>query len=255
MTEKEIIDILNGGTGTGLFGTSLYDQYRNAGDNKNVLGSLLNKGDITEEQFNKHMGEMNASQGAAIAGGVVSGLSSLGQIINGSNELSRIADTGILDREIDDMYDVGNRQYGSFDDISQGYADLSSIMPDVNYMDIRGKSDGQRAMGVGSNALSGASAGAMIGGVPGAVIGGAIGLGAGIAGVVNGNRDARDQKRFLDNKSKWAMSNSRMNLSKAHDTMQDSTHRSMLPNTRAFGGRILMHYKGTGGTVVRLKRK
>lgn len=256
MNESELLKILYSEGNNGLLGTSLFDQYRNAADNKTALGSMLNKGDITTEQYNKHMGQMKASQGAAIAGGAVSGLSALGQIVNGSNELSRTADAGVVNSEIDDVYNIGNRQYGNFDDITQGYLDLSYLNPDVDYMKIRGKSDGQRAAGVGSNIVSGASAGAQIGGLPGAAVGAAVGLGAGIAGIVTGNRDAHDEKRFLDNKLRWSKDNAQMNLSTAHDTVQENQHRNNLTNVRAFGGRIkLRHYKGNGGTVVRLKRK
>lgn len=255
MTETEIMNILYGNAGTSRFGTSVIDQYRNAHDNQRALDAFHRNGQITDDQYKKYFYEMKSSKGAAIAGGAVAGMSGAAQILNGANELSRIEDTSDLDSQIDDIGNIGNRQYGSLNDITQGYLDLSQLSPDIDYMQIRGKSDGQRAAGIGSNMLSGASAGMTIGGPVGAAIGAGVGAVASGIGIMNANRDARDENRFLENKVRWSKDNSQMKLSKAHDTIQANEHRDNL-NVRAFGGRVrVMHYKGNGGTVVKLRRK
>lgn len=172
-----------------------------------------------------------ASQFGALSGGVMG-------IVDNFQNLSDIADTSGYWDDINEVENLGMSNYYDIDALSQDYARMANLNQMYDYSDIRGKNDGELAMGVGSSMLQGAAAGASFGPY-GAAAGAAIGLGAGLAGMFSGNRKARREQRYLEDRAEMAVNGANKNLNAAHEQLRDYQFRSGVSNRAADGGRIV----------------
>ena len=226
--------------------------------------------------------QTKAGKQNALIGGGLSALNGGLQLATGAITSARVNDMPQYDWQINQINQAGQGNYYSFDQLAQGYNTIDSIMPDIDFDDIRGMNTGQKIGSVGNLALSGATTGATIGGPWGALVGGVAGLGAGIVGVFAGDAEAERKKRIYENEAMLAQANARTNLNAAHERLTDYQFRSGVAHAVAEGGRIerkkqslqefaaralrkpqaremepfsgITHSKCKGGTMVRIKR-
>lgn len=170
------------------------------------------------------------NKGMAVAGGVM-------DLIGSYQDLSGIADTSQQWNQIDEVKSIGRNNYTDFNALTQDYGRMEGLDTSFDYGDIRGKNDGQLAMGVGSAMLKGASAGAAFG--PwGMAAGAAIGLGTGLAGVFTGNRKARQEQRWLQDNAIMAEHSATDNLNAGQEQLRDYQFRSGVAHRADWGGPI-----------------
>ena len=165
---------------------------------------------------------------------VANGLMEIG---SGALGLSHISDTGSQWADIRRLSSVGNRNYGSFYDLEQGYDLLASLPTHYDVRDLRGYTDGQLAGNVLNNTMAGAGAGAAFSPL-GIGIGAALGLGAGLWGVAAGNKAARDEQQALTFGAESATDIARSNLSAASEGLRDDQYRHGAVHAVAAGGPI-----------------
>ena len=225
--------------GDRTFGTSFYDQYRNArsgiGYLKDIDTNTLD--DEAKAGYDKLLANAKGMKGSAIAGGVMAGVTGATQILTNAMQAGQIQDTTGIRNQLDDLSRVGSYGYNNFDELANEYAN-ASISPDINYDDIRGMSAGQKVANVGSSALSGAAAGMQIGGPWGAAIGGVIGAGASLAGILSGNQKARIEENYLNSQARVSEASAMSNLEAAHENILDRNNRKGAINVVAKGGKI-----------------
>lgn len=243
MDDKELAKLLQGPLSTytgGMFGPSLVDQYRNASAGIAKLDQLQNAGELNEDtnQYGRYKASMRGQQGQAIVGGVITGLGAAAGIANTSVDLASIADTQQYQNQIDDLGRIGNLNYNSYDQLLMDYNRLSDNQPNFSYEDIRGKTDWEKAGGVLSAGLTGASAGMTIGGPLGAAIGGLAGLGAGAIGWIQGDNQAKARQALLNTNAQIANDTAQMNLQAAGERLNNNQHRYQMQNVVAKGGPI-----------------
>lgn len=170
------------------------------------------------------------NKGMAVAGGVM-------DLVGSYQDLAGIADTSQQWNQIEGVKDIGRSNYSDLSTLTQDYTRMEGLDTSYDYRDIRGKNDGQLAMGVGSAMLKGASAGAAFG--PwGILAGGAIGLGAGLAGVFTGNAKAKREQQWLQDNAIMAEHSATENLNAGHEQLRDYQFRSGISNRADWGGPI-----------------
>lgn len=194
--------------------------------NKNIQGNTT--GQNTGISGNGFSNAMN--KGMAVAGGVM-------DLVGSYQDLAGIADTSQQWNQIEGVKDIGRSNYSDLSALTQDYTRMEGLDTSYDYRDIRGKNDGQLAMGVGSAMLKGASAGAAFG--PwGILAGGAIGLGAGLAGVFTGNAKAKREQQWLQDNAIMAEHSATENLNAGHEQLRDYQFRSGISNRADWGGQI-----------------
>lgn len=194
--------------------------------NKNIQGSTTEQN--TGVSGNGFSNAMN--KGMAVAGGVMG-------LYNTYQDLASIADTSAYWNDINEVKNMGHENYSSFEDLSNDYGRMADMQTSYNYRDIRGKSDGEMAAGIGSGILQGAAAGASFGPY-GAAAGAVIGLGAGLAGMFSGNAKARREQRWLQDNAIMAEHSATENLNAGHEQLRDYQFRSGISNRADWGGPI-----------------
>lgn len=182
--------------------------------------------------------QQGASAGAGWIDKAMAGVSGVGSLVNNFMDLSGIGDTSSYWNDINEIGSIGRDDYTDFDQLSQDYARMASLGTNYDYEDIRGKNDGELAMGVGNSMLQGAMTGMQIGGTWGVLAGGAIGLGTGLAGVFTGNAKARREQQFLSDSAQIARDRATRNLNAGHEQLMDYQFRSGVSNRAAWGGII-----------------
>jgi hypothetical protein len=285
MTDRELADKLQSAYGTrnGWFGPSFADQFRNAGDSIDELNRLNAAGEFegNQGQYDRYSALLKGQQGQAVAGGIIAGLGGLTNIASTAIGLADINDTQQYQNQIDSLGEIGNTDYNSYDQLAMDYARLRSSQPQFSYQDIRGKTDLEKAGGVLSAGLSGASTGLQIGGPWGALIGGVAGLGAGAIGWLEGDRKAKSEQRRLRQNAMVANDTAQINLDAAGERMLDRGHRYQMQNVAREGGSLrkqetieqfasrvlrkpkqrsaspsnrIVHQHCAGGTMIRFKK-
>ena len=196
--------------------------------------SLLDKDELNDVR-NRNFAQVEMQPNVMQKIGAVAG--GLAGLYNSFNDLAQIEDTTQQWNNINSLQNVGMNNYGSFEEVNQDYNRMAGLDTSYDYKDIRGGSDGQRAMGVGSAMLQGASAGAAFG--PwGAAAGATIGLGAGLLGIATGNSKARLEKLRLENGARMAATDARDNLSAANENLSEYNFRSGVSRRADMGGQI-----------------
>lgn len=196
--------------------------------------SLLDKGELDDVR-NRNFAQVEMQPNVMQKIGAVAG--GLAGLYNSFNDIAQIEDTTQQWNNINSLQNVGMNNYGSFEEVNQDYNRMAGLDTSYDYKDIRGGSDGQRAMGVGSAMLQGASAGAAFG--PwGAAAGATIGLGAGLLGIATGNSKARLEKLRLENGARMAATDARDNLSAANENLSEYNFRSGVSRRADMGGQI-----------------
>lgn len=231
-----------GSTGQGsMFGTSFLDQINSAKAGVKTLDELYGNTPFKNPDDYKDIKRtLNSVKGNAIAGGALAGAQGVMSLANNFMSSSNIQDTSTISNQIAQNAQIGNQNYNSFEQLA---ADMNTRQDvNVDYDDIRGMGGkgvtAEKAMAVGSSALSGASAGMQIGGPWGAAIGGAVGLLSGVGGVLVGDTKARVQQDFLNTQAQRANNISDMNFRAAGEELQERNFRSNFSNIVAHGGHI-----------------
>jgi len=281
MTEDELRKYLANNYGTygqnNMFGPSYYDQFRNASAGLKAL----NESDVDKALKDKYASAFKSQQASSAIGGGLAAINGITSILSTRNSLAETNDTGWYDDQVNQLYDVGRTNYDSFDQLASDYTRLGNT-PQITYDDIRGKTTGQKILGVGSSTLSGAMSGWQVGGVYGAIAGAAIGLGAGIDGWISGDNEAHNKLNISKNNAANANDVATINLGAGNERLSDYKFRSSVPVAKADGGSIrrrqsmaefadavlknqrssdrthsagFIRRKAEGGTMVRLKLK
>ena len=285
MTNAELQQLLQGAGQFGLnrfSGPSFVDQYRNGNAQMSALKKLNIGTDITQDQFDSAKSAINSGKASAVAGGAIAALQGVTSILGNTFNMAQLADTSQYENQIDEIGEIGNTGYSTFEQLNQDYDRLMASPMRIDKRDIRGKTDGELAGGVLSSTLSGATAGLTVGGPWGALAGGVIGAGAGIAGVITGNKNADIRKGMLEQEASANAYEAQRNLSLANENLMDYNFRSGVSRRAAMGGKIVRNEMGIqefadrvmkrsrsndttrsagvirrhekGGTVVRIKR-
>lgn len=224
--------------GNSTFGQSFYDQYRNANSGLGYLRSIENEVIPSDRgQYDNLVSGVKGLKGSAIAGGAIAGLTAGAQILNNATQAAQLEDTTQFENQLTDLSRVGSYGYNNFDEIARDYS-RTNFNPSISYDDIRGMSTGEKIGNVGSSALSGAAAGMQIGGPWGAAIGGVIGAGAGLAGILTGDRAASVKETFLNNQADIAAGMAQDNLNAAHERILNRNDRRGVVHAVAKGGQI-----------------
>lgn len=282
---KQMQSALNTYQGNPVFGTSFRDQWRNAGQGQNVLGTLTNDDDVSEEQRNALASGLKSMKGSAVAGGIISGISGASNILSTSLGAAKIQDTSRYQNQIADLSRAGAFNYNNYDQLANDMA-MTDFNVGIDYDKIRGmggKGVTKEKIGaVGSSALSGAATGLQIGGPWGAAIGAVVGGGAALAGILSGDKKAQIEEGYLNLQAQRAQISANENFDAAHERISDTNNRYNMVNAVANGGQIkrrkqsIMEYadkvtrtphlreqrpfgivskKCNGGIMVRLKAK
>lgn len=259
MTSKELQEILaySQKYGNGTFGGSLIDQYRNANAGLDTLNDMWdadkNHSGISQYDYDANKAGFNASKGKAIAGMTTSILSGASDILGNTMRLGQIGDTSQYENSIRDIRDIGRHEYNDFNQISDAYNRLDNAMPNIDYMKVRGASDGERAGMVGSSILSGATTGMTVGGPWGAAVGAGVGALMAGYGIYSGNEEARLEELRLKNSARLASIYAKDDISAANENLSDYNFRKA--TKREFGGYIQrMENERFVDTVLRRRR-
>ena len=231
-----------GSTGQGsMFGTSFLDQINSAKAGVKTLDELYGNTPFKNpEDYKDIKRTLNSVKGNAIAGGALAGAQGVMSLANNFMSSSQIQDTSAISNQIAQNAQIGNQNYDSFEQLA---ADMNTRQDvNIDYDDIRGMGGkgvtAEKAMSVGSGALSGASAGMQIGGPIGAAVGGAVGLLSGIGGILVGDKKARIQEEYLNSQALRAQSMSDANFQAAGEELKERNFRSSFSNIASHGGHI-----------------
>lgn len=170
------------------------------------------------------------NKGMAVADGVMG-------LYNTYQDLASIADTSAYWNQIDEVKSIGRNNYTDFNALTKDYGRMEGLDTSYDYRDIRGKSDGEMAAGIGSGILQGAAAGASFGPY-GAAAGAVIGLGTGLAGMFSGNAKARREQRWLQDNAIMAEHSATDNLNAGQEQLRDYQFRSGVAHRADWGGPI-----------------
>ena len=263
-------------------GNGYISQLQNSYAKMHTLKDQYNTGNISEDKFKAERAGIRSDQVGGYIGATAAAAGGAATLLNSYKDLSSIKDTSQEWNNIYDVENIGTRNYTEFDQLLNDYSSLDGMNKSFSYRDIRGKNDGQLAMGVGSSVLQGAAAGASFGPY-GAAAGAVIGLGAGLAGVATGNAKARLEKLKLENGAEMAEEDARLNLGAANESIAEYKFRAGVSRRAAWGGQIerrnqsikeyadsvlnkkphmkehkpsgrVIRTRGEGGTVIRIKR-
>lgn len=242
MTDKELYERLMqsyGSYGNGFGGPSFAAQYRNADSALDALRGIEIGDDanqISQRQADSYGAMLKGQKGQAVAGGALSILGGLTNILGTADSLAQINDTQYLHDQIDDVSRIGNTDYNSFDQLASDYSRV--VTPSWNESDIQSLSTGQKVGNVFSSTLSGATTGLTVGGPWGALAGAVVGLGSGVAGWLTGDQRVRAEQKNLKNAALNATEIVGVNLDAAHERLTNYKFRSGVNNVAARGGSI-----------------
>lgn len=219
--------------------STIYDQYKDAMSRyraaKQTVSRLGSGGD-----YEKYKALMDNAKSDMLNTGISGGLAVLGgleDIASNALKASHINDTPQYDWQINQLSQIGNRNYNTYDDIAQDYS-LASLTPNVDFNTVRGMSTGQKIGSVATSTITGATTGLSVGGPWGALAGAVVGLGGGLAGVFAGDANARQKVDELNTNAKIAQNRAMKNLSGATERLTDYNFRQAVSNIAKDGGKI-----------------
>lgn len=170
-------------------------------------------------------------------GSTIGGIgSAVGSIVSAGVQNAQIADTSGLEGEIQSAQ-THKVSANNNDDLMSEWSAFSP-MEEVSWKDIRGGSNGQRAINTIGAVGSGVQAGATMGGPIGAIVGGVVGLGSAIGGWISGNKKAKKKAKGFNKQIEAANEKNLValeNKAKAIDTQNDL---KAMANFSAYGGPI-----------------
>lgn len=174
----------------------------------------------------------------------LTGLAGLGLLAQGNAQLASMPNQNSFLYDVNTNFDLGNRNYGSFDQINN---DMNNAVFGKRFStrDVLGRTDGQQALGVASNALSGTAYGATAGSMFGPV-GTAIGAGAGLLiGAIPSLFTAGEAKRkasimrdYYNLQSQASDQAAITNYNSAYERLNDNNNRLRQINVSANGGKV-----------------
>ena len=171
-----------------------------------------------------------------LGGTLSSGIGGIGSIISDSIKMSEIADTTDIKNQITQQQNYIVKA-NSNEDLLSEWSTRKELSP-ISYDKVRGKSDGELALGVLGTTTQGATTGLQMGGPWGALIGGIIGLAAGGIGVGVGNANAKAEQKELNRKIKIANSNNLSSFDTKASTIDKANDFNLLYNYAAYGGNL-----------------
>ena len=175
--------------------------------------------------------------------------SSVGTIVNAGISNAQIADTSGVEEGIKSQKQM-TVGASSNDKLLNEWSSWNRAKDDYTWKEVRGGSNGQRAMNTISGAASGAATGASVGGPVGAIVGGVVGLGSSLAGWFTGNRKAKKKAKKLNKQAKEANEKALSSFETRAENIDTQSDLNMLANYSAFGGVL-----GGGATDYELATK
>ena len=203
--------------------TGFNDWMNNAGQNS-YIGQF--------KAVNNAAGRWDAGMGMGL-----SALSGATGLLSNYQQASRINEDPQFDASLANLNAIGSGNYSSLGEIVSAYNN-SNLNYNIDYDNVRGMTNGQKALSVGSSALTGAMTGASIGGPWGALAGGVIGLGSGLAGVLTGDANAVAQVNYQNYLKSQAEEAARKNLQATTENIQGLTNATKQVRAVANGGNI-----------------
>lgn len=191
-------------------------------------------GTLLSRYQNASTGADKWNTGLTIGTAAINGLTGIATV--GMNA-ARIQDTPEFDARMADFNTIANADYGNYSQIMGGYQNLGTA-PVQRYADVRGMTDGQKALSVGSGILQGASTGKAIGGWPGALIGGFVGGIGSVFGISRGDTKAYLKTQEDNLNAQIAQNNGYKNLLSETEGVRDYNFRNSIAHRRANGGPI-----------------
>lgn len=161
--------------------------------------------------------------------------SSVGTIVNAGISNAQIADTSGVEEGIKSQKQM-TVGASSNDELLNEWSSWNRAKDDYTWKEIRGGSNGQRAMNTISATASGAATGASVGGPVGAIVGGVVGLGSSLAGWFTGNRKAKKKAKKLNKQAKEANEKALSSFETRAENIDTQSDLNMLANYSAFGG-------------------
>ena len=168
--------------------------------------------------------------------GSIGGISSsVGTIVNAGISNAQIADTSGVEEGIKSQKQM-TVGASSNDELLNEWSSWNRAKDDYTWKEVRGGSNGQRAMNTISATASGAATGASVGGPVGAIVGGVVGLGSSLAGWFTGNRKAKKKAKKLNKQAKEANEKALSSFETRAENIDTQSDLNMLANYSAFGG-------------------
>lgn len=161
--------------------------------------------------------------------------SSVGTIVNAGISNAQIADTSGVEEGIKSQKQM-TVGASSNDELMSEWSSWNRAKDDYTWKEVRGGSNGQRAMNTISATASGAATGASVGGPVGAIVGGVVGLGSSLAGWFTGNRKAKKKAKKLNKQAKEANEKALSSFETRAENIDTQSDLNMLANYSAFGG-------------------
>lgn len=161
--------------------------------------------------------------------------SSVGTIVNAGLSNAQIADTSGVEEGIKSQKQM-TVGASSNDELLNEWSSWNRAKDDYTWKEVRGGSNGQRAMNTISATASGAATGASVGGPVGAIVGGVVGLGSSLAGWFTGNRKAKKKAKKLNKQAKEANEKALSSFETRAENIDTQSDLNMLANYSAFGG-------------------
>lgn len=163
--------------------------------------------------------------------------SSVGTIVNAGISNAQIADTSGVEEGIKSQKQM-TVGASSNDELLNEWSSWNRAKDDYTWKEVRGGSNGQRAMNTISATASGAATGASVGGPVGAIVGGVVGLGSSLAGWFTGNRKAKKKAKKLNKQAKEANEKALSSFETRAENIDTQSDLNMLANYSAFGGML-----------------
>jgi hypothetical protein len=160
---------------------------------------------------------------------------SVGTIVNAGISNAQIADTSGVEEGIKSQREM-TVGASSNDELLNEWSSWNRAKDDYTWKEVRGGSNGQRAMNTISATASGAATGASVGGPVGAIVGGVVGLGSSLAGWFTGNRKAKKKAKKLNKQAKEANEKALSSFETRAENIDTQSDLNMLANYSAFGG-------------------
>ena len=161
--------------------------------------------------------------------------SSVGTIVNAGISNAQIADTSGIEEDIKSQREM-TAGASSNDELLNEWSSWNRAKDDYTWKEVRGGSNGQRAMNTISATASGAATGASVGGPVGAIVGGVVGLGSSLAGWFTGNRKAKKKAKKLNKQAKEANEKALSSFETRAENIDTQSDLNMSANYSAFGG-------------------
>ena len=220
--------------------STIFDQYKDAMSRYRAAAKKTVDEFDSIDEYDKYKALIDNAESEVWNAGISGGLAVLGgleDITSNALTASHINDTPHYDWQINQLSQIGNRNYNTYDDIVQDYS-LASITPNVDFDTVRGMSTGQKIGSVANSTLTGVSTGLTVGGIGGALAGAVVGLGGGLAGVLAGDANARLRIDELNTNAKIAQNKAMKNLFGATERLTDYNFRQAVSHIAKDGGKI-----------------